>query len=343
MSQTGSSNFSQPCNPMLIFSEWYSQAQHTHQQLLHLLQEQFTSVSKTQHSSHTNSSLKESFISLPSILQLPPEPATMIVATVNPQTMQPSTRNVFLKSFNIERGEFVFCTNFQSRKANEMLQNDGKIALNFYWNYHHYNNNKNGNSNSQTNHSEREDDDAVEISSSPHFSDRVSVALNGRSRQVRIEGIGSLCSDEESDEYFNSRPLESRIASSVSQQSKIITGGRKQLLKEFENAQHELSSELRRPSHWGGIRVRAYSIEFWESGDHRLAHRVKYHRKGWPSTHTTNPTECSGNTLSSQESVTSKPFNACYSTNDHPVEATQQQDETLLQLEWELEPQILYP
>lgn len=239
---------------MIIFSEWYSQAQTTHQQMIQFLQ-QSCSIARS-NTTHSNG--------IPSIFQLPPDPATMTVATVDPQTMQPSTRNVFLKSFHVERGEFIFCTNFQSRKATEMLNNDGKIALNFYWNYVSNEQSKSIDNNKSSSHivdekldSIEESDDAVKISSS--FSslsaqDHVSIALNGRSRQVRIEGIGSICSEEESDEFFNSRPLESRIASSVSKQSRVIERGRKQLLEEFEKAQQEGEQYAKRPSHWGGIR-----------------------------------------------------------------------------------------
>jgi len=90
-------------------------------------------------------------------------------------------------------------------------------------------------------------------------------------------------SDEEADEYFNSRPLQSRIGAHISQQSRPI-GGDADLLKAVAKKTAEfLGKKIERPKFWSGFRVTPQSIEFWQKGDFRLHTRCHYFRKdgGW--------------------------------------------------------------
>ena len=97
-------------------------------------------------------------------------------------------------------------------------------------------------------------------------------------RQVRIEGIASRINGEESDEYFNSRPRESRIGAWSSPQSTVIDN--REVLqenvlkfeKEFEN------KEVPRPINWGGYMVQPRLMEFWQGRPGRLHDRIQYHK-----------------------------------------------------------------
>jgi len=99
--------------------------------------------------------------------------------------------------------------------------------------------------------------------------------------QIRIEGAVEKLSAEKSDEYFNTRPLKSRVAAIVSQQSETIESY-EILQKEIDDltAQFELSKENpTRPEHCGLYLVKPKSIELWKEGNFRTHQRQKYIKK----------------------------------------------------------------
>jgi pyridoxamine 5'-phosphate oxidase len=141
---------------------------------------------------------------------------------------QPSARIVLLKAFD-EEG-FVFYTNYDSRKGNELEEN-ARACLLFYW--------------------------------------------SAVWRQVRIEGPVERVSEEESDQYFHSRPLGSKIGAWASDQSRAIEN-RDLLEQRFDEFGLKFGDNIPRPPHWGGYRVKANLIEFWQGQENRLHDRLRY-------------------------------------------------------------------
>ena len=152
---------------------------------------------------------------------------SMTLATAN-KDGRPCARIVLMKSFD-DQG-FVFYTNYNSRKGEELAHNSQACLL-FYWSL--------------------------------------------LWRQVRIEGAVEKVAEEESEQYFRSRPLGSQIGAWASNQSQPIEN-RAQLEKRFEEFNFKFRDHVPRPPHWGGYRVKPETIEFWQGQENRMHDRLRY-------------------------------------------------------------------
>ena len=155
------------------------------------------------------------------------DPNACSLATVDGEG-RPVSRAVLLKA--LEDEQFVFYTNYQSRKSSHLDQNPN-TCMHFPW-----------------------------------FALQRQVIVTGK-----VEKIGA----DRAEEYFLSRPLESKLGAWASRQSELVDS-REALEKTYLEMQEKFGDNPPKPPHWGGFALIPETIEFWQGGPSRLHDRFMY-------------------------------------------------------------------
>jgi pyridoxamine 5'-phosphate oxidase len=114
----------------------------------------------------------------------------------------------------------------------------------------------------------------LQISANQHVS--VVFFWSETERQVRIKGIAEKIPDNESETYFQSRPLESQLGAWASPQSQIIES-RTILDENYSHYKDYFKNrELKKPPFWGGFLIRPEYFEFWQGRSNRLHDRIEF-------------------------------------------------------------------
>lgn len=97
-------------------------------------------------------------------------------------------------------------------------------------------------------------------------------------RQVRITGVCEKTSEQQSKEYFQSRPRQSQLAALISAQSDVVAD-RETLVSLYQQAEQRYqNADIPMPSNWGGYCVTPEQYEFWQGGAYRLHDRFRYRK-----------------------------------------------------------------
>lgn len=94
-------------------------------------------------------------------------------------------------------------------------------------------------------------------------------------KQIRIEGVASIISNDEADNYFKTRPYLSKIGAWASKQSQIMEN-ESDLNKRVNEYSEKYKEDVPRPHFWSGFKVDPSYLEFWENMDFRLHKRITY-------------------------------------------------------------------